>query len=300
MSMKFKPMLASSIDFESQIKFPVLVSHKLDGIRAMVQGGKLVSRTLTDIPNVNVQKRFEGLEEGLDGELISGDPRLQGCMQRTSSIVMSDDKPAGDLHYYVFDRFSDLPFIERLNEAAIAASKNEHCVFVEHQALDNLEDLNDLKIAWLEEGYEGVMLRAPHGRYKNGRSSVLEGLLLRIKPMEDAEATVISTFELEHNANTATQDNLGHTKRSTCQANFVGLDSLGGFIVKGIGDHWKDVEFRCGTGVGLTQKLRKELWNEKEKLIGRIIKYKYQKVGSKDKPRLPIFLGWRDKRDMGE
>jgi DNA ligase 1 len=296
--MKFKPTLASSVENESQIKFPVLVSHKLDGIRAMVQGGKLVSRTLTDIPNINVQARFKGLEEGLDGELISGDPCLQGCMQRTNSIVMSDDKPAGDLRYHVFDKFSELPFIERLREAAIATIEHDYCVFVQHQAIDNIDDLNELTAAWLKEGHEGVMLRAPYGRYKQGRSSVNEGLLLRIKPMIDAEAVVVGTYELEHNANPATQDNLGHTKRSTCQANFVGLDSLGGFFVKGINGEWKDVEFKCGTGVGLTQDLRKSLWKEKEKLVGRIIKYKYQKVGSKDKPRLPIWMGWRDVRDM--
>jgi DNA ligase-1 len=290
----FKVMLASSVSDQTKLRYPLLASRKLDGIRASVQGGKLVSRMLEDIPNVNVQARFKGLAEGLDGELIAGNPTAEDSFRRTTSIVMSDDKPALDVRFHIFDKYSEKGFVHRLEEAQ--DSCKDYAVFVEHELIENVEKLTKLTEKWLKEGYEGVMLRAPFGAYKQGRSSLNEGLLLRVKPMDDAEAIVIDVFELEHNGNVATQDNLGHTKRSTCQANFTGLDSLGGLVLKGIGSRWKDVEFRCGTGFKMNE--RKELWKEKEKLIGKIAKFKYQEVGSKDKPRLPIFLGWRDKRDM--
>ena len=78
----FKPLLAwkpeknqvLEVELAKLRVWPRLVSRKLDGIRATVQGGRLRSRTLKDIPNVNVQKMFAGLPEGLDGELIFGKP----------------------------------------------------------------------------------------------------------------------------------------------------------------------------------------------------------------------------------
>jgi hypothetical protein len=32
-------------------------------------------------------------------------------------------------------------------------------------------------------------------------------------------------------------------------------------------------------------------------VVGRVLKFKYQKYGSKDSPRQPIALGFRDERD---
>src|ERR1019366_2010177 len=90
-NMTFKPMLASHCKDESKLKFPVLVSDKLDGVRATVQGGQLLSRSLKPIRNKNVQKLFKGLPEGLDGELIFGDPLSLTRYRATRPIVMCDD-----------------------------------------------------------------------------------------------------------------------------------------------------------------------------------------------------------------
>ena len=54
----WKPMLATAIEDVSTIKFPVLASQKLDGIRATVQGGRLLSRSLKEFPIVHVQAFF--------------------------------------------------------------------------------------------------------------------------------------------------------------------------------------------------------------------------------------------------
>ncbi len=43
---------------------------------------------------------------------------------------------------------------------------------------------------------------------------------------------------------------------------------------------------------------RKEVWENKEKYIGKILKYKSQKSGEKDKPRFPTFIGFRNEKDM--
>jgi len=75
----------------------------------------------------------------------------------------------------------------------------------------------------------------------------------------------------------------------------VGKGTLGAFIVKS--KKWNDI-FKIGTGEGLTEELRSEIWNNKEKYLGKIITYKYQEYGSINAPRQPIMKGFREKSDM--
>lgn len=57
--------------------------------------------------------------------------------------------------------------------------------------------------------------------------------------------------------------------------------------------------FNVGSGLGLTDALRKEIWNNRDKYIGKIATVRQMKVGSKNGiPRLPTFVGLRDKDDM--
>lgn len=290
----FKPLLASPIDDVNLLKFPVLCSTKLDGIRASVQGGRLLSRTLKPIPNKHVQARFAGLPKGLDGELIYGDPKAKDAYRNTVSIVMSDDKPANGIRYHVFDKFGEDEFQIRLKE--IEDVKHKYIMHVKHKLIHDAEELLDFEANLIELGHEGVMVRSLKGRYKQGRSSVNEGILLKLKRFVDAEGIVLDTFEEEHNANTAMTNELGHTYRSTAQANLIGKGVLGGLILKGLGGDFNEIEFRCGTGF---DKLSREaLWKIRETLIGKIAKVKYFPVGSKDKPRHPVWLGWRDPMDM--
>ncbi len=170
---------------------------------------------------------------------------------------------------------------------------------VEHIRVHSIDELDALEAAWLEAGNEGVMLRAIDGRYKEGRSSEKEQILLKLKRFSDSEAVVTGTYELEHNSNESFVNELGRTARSSAQAGKVGLDTLGGFYVRGsAGQPFDGVEFKVGNGQGMTQELRKQLWAERESFVGRIMKVKYFPTGGKDRPRHPLWLGWRDERDM--
>ena len=295
--MTFKPMLASHCKDTSKLKFPVLVSKKLDGVRATVQGGRLLSRSLKPIPNTYIQTRFSGLPEGLDGELICGDPCSPTAYRDTVSIVMSDDKPAGDVMLHVFDKYGTEGFSVRLSRAGEA--RNHSTVeLVDHKLVLSIKDLDDFEAAALAEGNEGVMIRSLDGPYKQGRSSEREAYLLKLKRFEDCEAVVTGTYELQHNDNEAFTNELGRTARSTEKAGKVGLDTLGGFYVTGKGGTYDGVEFKVGNGQGMTQVLRKELWDARESLVGRVIKVKYFPTGGDIRPRHPLWLGWRDGRDM--
>jgi DNA ligase 1 len=299
--MTFKPMLAATCEDVEAIKYPVLVSKKLDGIRATVQGGKLLSRTLKPIPNHFVQELFSGLPEGLDGELVVGNPCAEDAYRTTVSLVMSDDKPLdffGDRRvvYHVFDKNSTAGFEERLNDAHKAVAGRKSVKIVQHVLVKSAELLAELETAWLAEGNEGVMVRSVDGRYKEGRSTLKEGILQKVKRFVDYEGEVIGTFEMEHNGNEATVNALGRTERSSHKENKTGLGVLGGLILKGVGGDYHGVEFRAGTGFDAATRVA--LWKERNFLLGRIAKVKIFPSGSKDKPRHPVWLGWRSKEDM--
>jgi DNA ligase-1 len=286
-----KPMLAALCEDITKLRYPVIASPKLDGIRALVINGQLVSRTLKPIPNQYVQKLFSGLPEGTDGELICGAAN-QDPYRRTVSAVMSEDGEP-DVCYHVFDNFlSEGPFDVRLCDVR-KLTGYRNIVVVTQMRITNVAQLEEFEEGMIESGYEGTMIRSVDGPYKFGRSTVKEGYLLKLKRYRDSDAEIIGTYELMHNGNEAMTNALGRTERSSHQANKTGLDSLGGFELR---DVHSGVEFRCGTG--LTAADREQMWGMRNDLIGQIIKYKYFPVGSKEKPRHPVFLGFRSKLDL--
>jgi DNA ligase-1 len=286
-----KPMLAALCEDITKLHYPVIASPKLDGIRALVLNGQLVSRTLKPIPNRHVQKLFSGLPEGTDGELIMGaandDP-----YRRTVSAVMSEDGEP-NVFYYVFDNFI-VPGCFEVRFAAVQKLKScPNVKIVLHETIRDSEKLSEFESEAIEMGFEGAMIRDPNSPYKFGRSTAKEGYLLKLKRYRDSDAKILGTYELMHNGNEATTNALGRTERSSHKDNKTGLDSLGGFELR---DIHSGVEFRCGTG--LTQADREQMWDMRDDLIGQIIKYKYFPTGSKEKPRHPVFLGFRSKLDL--
>lgn len=288
-----KPMLAAAATV-ANIPYPVFVSPKLDGIRALIVNGKVLSRSLKPIPNRHVQKVFgQKKYNGLDGELIVGDPTAKDVFQKTSSGVMSiGGEPK--VRFHVFDDFSlaDYPFETRIAESIARTRKDFNLVPVFHTVVRNKEQLLQAEEKFVNGGFEGLMARVPRGLYKEGRSTLKQGWLLKLKRFTDSEAEIISVKPLMHNSNEATVNELGQKTRSSKKAGKEAREMLGAIEVQ---DVETQITFEIGTG--FTEKQRKQLWLED--LEGRIVKYKYQKVGVKDKPRFPVFLGFRDKIDMG-
>ncbi len=282
----FKPLLAVEADLD-KIKYPVAISTKLDGLRSIVIDGVVMSRKLKPIPNKFVQERF-GRFEGYDGELILGDPTADDVFRKTTSAVMSiEGEP--DVRFYVFDNILvDAPWVDRYTSIK---HLGEYCVKHPHKLVHDREAFDAFHENAVSLGYEGTMVRSLRGWYKFGRSTVKEGILLKRKDFADAEFKVIGYEERQHNGNEATVDELGHTKRSTHQANKTGRGDLGALLLEGAG-----FSFSCGTG--FTDEQRAELWEQREALIGRWAKVKYFAVGVKEAPRFPVFLGFRDEGDM--
>lgn len=288
--MIFKPMLATDAVLE-KLRFPLLASPKLDGVRAVVRDGIVYSRSNKPIPNKYVQELFgHAYLNGYDGELIVGAPTSKTVYRDTVSEVMSHDKTNG-AQFYVFDHVGNMaqPYKHRRE----AITRESDIMFLHDQRqLFELEALLAYENQCLELGYEGLILRDPNAPYKCGRSTVNEGYLLKMKRFTDAEFEVIGFEERMHNGNEATTNELGRTKRSSHAAGKTGLGDLGALVVKTI----DGIEFRVGTGFDDAE--RDNVWRHRDQYLGSLAKVKYFAVGMKDAPRHPVFLGWRDRSDL--
>jgi DNA ligase-1 len=289
-----KPMRAFKLsdDKLDLIQYPCYASPKFDGIRAIVFRGFVLSNTLKPIRNPSIQQALAHLEY-FDGELIAGKN-----FQETTSCVMST-AGGDDFTFYAFDSFKNPKaiFINRLKdleEDYLAENADGRVKIVQHIKIKSPMELLAYEEAMLQSGYEGIMLRHPRGLYKFGRSTFNEEALLKRKPVCDEEAFIIGFEEQEENLNELTYDNRGYAQRSMHQDNKAGKDTLGAFIVRS--SKWGD--FKIGTGLGLTDILRKDIWLNRNKYLGQIITFKYQAFGSKDKPRQPIFLRFRHADDV--
>lgn len=290
-----KPILAGTLKNLNLLKFPVIVSPKLDGIRCLKINGEVVSRTLKLIPNRFIQKTLnEILPDNIDGEIIVGSS-FQEC---TSGVMSFEGEPL--FIYWAFDYISNSLSEEYQNRIKVLKDivdniNSKFVRFVETKQIYSLNELYEYEEEVLGLKYEGVMIRSPASPYKCGRSTEKEGYLLKLKRFLDSEAVVIGFEEMFHNENKLEVDNLGYAKRSSSKEGKIASNTLGKFIVR---DIKSGITFFIGTGVGLTAELRAHIWNNQEKYLGRLVKYKYQSIGVKVAPRLPIWLGFRSEEDL--
>lgn len=273
----------------------LLASYKLDGIRALVHDGQLLSRSLKPIRNSYIRQALSTHRlNGVDGELIVGLPNIPTTFNTTTSAVMSE---AGEPEFtwYVFDAIfkNDVPFERRLKYLEAIEHVHSSIVILPQFKVESMEDLKNLEQGALEMGYEGLIVRDPRSPYKFGRSTLKQGWMLKVKRFKDSEAVIIGMDELQRNGNEAQIDNLGLQKRSSHIANLIPGDTLGALIVQDIHDGWR---FRIGTGFDTA--FRDEVWQSRTNYIGRVVKYKYLPYGMKDVPRHPVFVGFRDKSDL--
>lgn len=274
-----KPLLAATADV-AKIDFstPVLCSPKLDGIRCLGISGVAMSRSMKPIPNQHVQALFAtGLLDGLDGELIVGSVTAPDVFRKSSSAIMTKEGEP-DFTFYVFDSFDIsadfneryaqiLPRVYQLQESGIP-----NVMQVVHEPVSNIEALEAYEAAMLAQGYEGVMIRSVSGQYKQGRSTINEGILLKLKRFTDDE------FEI-----------IGFEERTNSDG--IGYGDLGALILK-----HPNGKFNCGTGFSAVE--RQQIWNDKASYLGKVAKVKHFESGAKDLPRFPVWLGLRDPLDL--
>ena len=292
--MNFKPMLsadASDVDL-STLQYPLYLSPKLDGVRCLIWEGVAYSRNAKPIRNKFVQEWAENMRHhNLDGELIVGSPTDPLCLNATQSGVMSiSGQPDFRFHYF------DAPahpgdFLDRLSHVQRRPSvlNDPKCVEVIHILVYCEDDVRFWEQKYLELGYEGVMLRAPGGPYKHGRSTLREGYLMKLKQFQDGEALVIGLEEGHVNSNELQRDELGRAKRTTHQENLVPSGMVGTLIC----EHptWGTLRVAPGT---MPHSARKHFWENPARIVGTTIHWRSFGYGVKDKPRFPRYYGIRE------
>lgn len=294
-----KPLLAHTIEDKDieKLTYPVACTPKLDGIRAVVIDGVVYSRSMKPIRSKAVQELFGKQEyNGLDGELLYGVPTAGDCFNQSTSFVMSADIPEGmdkrNIVFYVFDKFDAVGgYLERVSTIENGSKYTGVKILVPTE-INSKEELLNYEERCLNVGYEGAMVRDPNGRYKQGRSTLKEGIIGKLKRFKDDEAVVIGFIEKMHNQNEAKVNELGYTERSSSKEGLIGADTLGSICV----EHPEFGKFDIGTG--LNDEQRKEIWNNRDKYIGKLVKFKYFPIGMKDTVRFPVFLGFRDEDDV--
>lgn len=287
-----KPMLAHTIEDTTKVKFPVLVSQKLDGIRCLIIDGVAVSRSLKPIRNEYVQSIIGNHEfDGLDGELIVGNPCSTDCYRVTNSGVMSKEGEP-DFFYFIFDRWDDTRGFADRYASLRRHNLSRRIAIVPHRWAYNEADLLHIEEIHLKLGAEGVMVRSLDGPYKQGRSTMKEGTLGKLKRFFEEEYEVIGFEERLHNGNTATINELGYTERSSHKDNKIGRGDLGALVLR----TREGVVFKCGTG--FDDDLRYYIWSHQNGYIGRLAKVKSFNIGVKDAPRFPVFVGFRAEEDL--
>lgn len=293
--MSFKPMLSCEVPLD-KLNFPLYCSTKLDGIRAVVIDGIVYSRSLKPIRNKYIQHLF-GKEEydGFDGELIVGDIYAKDVFQKTTSGVMSEEGTP-NVKFYVFDDFSEPTFtykerLYNLTDRVIDKDHQRYVVLLPQRHVESVEHVQKYLDRESIKGGEGLILRSIGGKYKYGRSTPKEQLTVKLKFFKQDEFEVIGFEERMHNSNELTYNELGYADRSSSKDGLVPMNTLGSIILRYGGS-----EFKCGTGFNDAQ--RQEIWDNMGKYLGKLASIRYMEVGSKDKPRVPSFQGWRDEDDL--
>lgn len=258
------PMLAAELTDERLLRYPLLATPKIDGIRFLVVNGKAVTRSLNPIPNDHIRGWIEAnLPEGVDGEIT-----VPGGFGATSSAVTRKDGTP-DFTLHVFDRYGSEPYIQR-----IAGLVGLHHPASRIRVLVPVE-IKDEAALWafedkcLAEGHEGVILRDPNGAYVCGRTKEESGLFLKLKRHADDEAVIMDTYLMAGSEMEA-----------------------GGFDVR-----WKGHVFNLAwnSSLGLT---RADAWEMSVKLRGRIVRFRHQPKGAKRLPRFPVLTGFREGWDL--
>lgn len=188
------PMLA--LEFSKRkhdITYPCFVQPKLDGVRAIYnkhtgfysRKGKsyttlhhihdeLDNKIYTNNPDI-------GMGIFLDGELYSDELTFQELVGliRKEKLTTQDLINIKKIHYAVFDIISDNDFEKRLEFIKKNCLGLKNTRVVKTIIVNNEMEINDLHKKFIDEKYEGVMIRNFKGKYDiNHRSKNLQKLKL--------------------------------------------------------------------------------------------------------------------------
>jgi len=257
----FSPMLAQDFDKrKSKVKYPILSQPKLDGVRCIIKSDGMWSRNGKEIisaPHVyeNLKHIFDNQPDlVLDGELYTSNKDVDfntiiSCVRKTKPTQADLDLSAQYIEYWMYDIVNDKDqgYEERYED--LLDLKREfnldpfiYKVIVTYELPDEKHVMEQLS-HYIEQGFEGQILRESNSPYENKRSNGL----LKHKTFHDDEFKILSVNE-----------------------------GVGKFANKAA-----TMSFQTAEGVNFdstingTMEYLEEIWAIKDKLIGKLATVKY-------------------------
>lgn len=275
-----------------QLKYPVGATLKKDGIRAIRVNGSLYSRRIKLIPNKLLREQSLILPGGFDMELWNKELEYR----TVESIVMSHTHPDTDkIQFHILDWFGPTNGFDysqrcRLIAATMPELDQSKVKFSPPVICHNAEQLFAFFLTCEAEAGEGICFRLLDSPYKQGRSTLKQQYLVKLCRWTTEEASIIGVKEQLENGNPTRRNKTGKMDRQKLSEEMYGKDTLGAFSVI----DKNGIQFDIGTGVGLTDELRKHLWINRNDVIGKTIVYKCKPHGKHIKPRSPVYKGFRN------
>jgi len=277
---------------------------KIDGIRCIKYHNDALSRTMKPIPNRYIRAAIADMRipNGTDGEIVTLNPetlQFKSFNDVQSDVMTEDGEPI--FRYIAFDYAPE----NTLEEAFALRFNDLWTKEIIHIPADFVRDVScqthivnktnffEVEKFFVENNYEGVILRQPNSQYWCGpnRPSLKQGSLAAVTAWQTSEAVVIDMDAQQENNNPVTRTLGGRIKRSKSKANMVDMEMVGTLYVK---DVLTNQAFFIGSG--FTEKQKIEWWKNPGEILSKTITYKHKPYGQKDLPRSPTFKGIR--RDL--
>lgn len=245
-----------------------------------------------NFPHINAQfeKILPFLEHSMvfDGEVMSASFRdLMKQVQRKYDV------DASDAIFYMFDWVPAKDFAEgycanpqHIRSESLREFTGKHkdiltaCEFLEYETIDldtltGQKRLSELRAEAAESGMEGVMVKNVDAPYVCDRSNKW----LKIKPVISVDLEIVDT---EHGKAGKKHENV-----------------LGNLICKG---HDRGKDILVSVGSGFSDEQREDFWNNRKKLVGRIVEIEADAISESDQTkttgfyslRFPRFKSFRD------
>lgn len=284
----FEPMLAASYDdIKNFNPVGVYSQPKLDGIRCVTTRNGMFTRNGKEIVSCpHIQESLEALfglfpDVVLDGELYNHD--LRDNFNEITSLIKKQKVTEASLketekvvEYHIYDAFFPsnpaLSFDERsvnIREAIFDFAPNDKIVPVWTQKISSREELDKAYGDYMENGFEGQMIRIAGSPYENKRTKNL----IKRKEFEDREFPIRDIVEGEGNW-------AGYAKS----------------VVVVLEDGTL-----CSSGIRGTQGFLRKLLEEKNEYIdgAGTATIRYQNRTPDGKLRFPVVTAiWKGKRDL--
>lgn len=269
MPLRYDPMLAKDYsDYADKLEFPVYNQPKLDGLRCVVTRQGVYSRqwkpfaTLQHIRDA-LQPMFDKYPELLafDGEMYSH--KLKDKFEEIVSIVKQPKASAADIEkckksiqYHVYDIVTkgNIAFKQRRADYnhLVTEANSPYIVAVDTLCADNQEELDLAFQEYMDEGYEGQMIRTWNSLYQHKRTKDL----LKRKDFHENEYEIVGYKE-------------GKGSREGCIILRLAMSDGKEFDSVPVGG----IEYQ------------KRLWNRRLDILGMQATVKYQNLSSDGIPR---------------